>query len=72
MYILRAVARGTVHIFLYPSPKTGLAAKRKPTNICPQKSALERACFAESWTKIKLQRIAYLLRKKALKKIMGI
>jgi hypothetical protein len=43
---LRAVARGTVHLSLYPTPKTGFAAKQKLTNICRQKSALERACFA--------------------------
>ena len=32
--------------FLIPTPKTCLAAKRKSMNICRQKSALERACFA--------------------------
>ena len=40
------VAQGSIHLSLYPMPKTGLASKRKPTNICRQKSALERACFA--------------------------
>ena len=44
-WYVRVVARGTVHLSLYPMLSDGLAANRKSTNICRQKKCIGKSMF---------------------------